>query len=125
VPNWWPQALGWGGFSFLALLGMTANLFLPVRYRLDDKGVTVYFPFGVPSFRDWAHYRNFYVHDTGVHLTTMPQPSALDPFRGHLLLFANNRDAVVEAVRRQIARPVNSAPDAGRQANALQDPPTD
>jgi hypothetical protein len=103
-PDWWPQALGWGGFSLLVLLGMTANLFLPVRYRLDGRGVTVRF-FGVPSHRPWEHYRNYYVHDTGVHLTTMPGPSPLDPFRGHLLLFAGNREAVLPIIRAHIRRP--------------------
>jgi len=103
APNWWPQALSWGGFSLLILVGMTANLFLPVSYRLDERGVTVRF-LGVPSFRPWEHYRNYYVHDTGVHLTTMPQPSPLDPFRGHLLLFAGNREEVSAMVRAHIPR---------------------
>jgi hypothetical protein len=85
-PHWWPQALGWGGVSLLLLLGMTATIFLPVRYKLDLQGVTVYF-LGAPSFRKWEHYRNFYVHKTGVHLTTLPQPSGLDPFRGHFLQY--------------------------------------
>jgi hypothetical protein len=103
-PDWWPQALGWGGFSLLVLLGMCANLFLPVSYQLDARGVTVRF-LGVPSFRPWDHYRNYYSHDTGVHLTTMPEPSPLDPFRGHLLLFAGNRTEVMGMVKAHIARP--------------------
>ncbi len=85
-PDWWPQCIGWGGLSLLLLLGMTATIFLPVRYKLDVQGVTVSF-LGAPSFRKWAHYRNFYSHDTGVHLTTMPTPSGLDPFRGHYLQY--------------------------------------
>ena len=111
-PNWWPQAIGWGGFSLLALLGMTANLFLPVSYLLDNRGVTVRF-LGLPSFRPWGHYRNYYAHDTGVHLTTMPDPSPLDPFRGHLLLFARNREDVMALVRAHIARPEKKTADAG------------
>ena len=88
APWWWPSIIGWSTISLLLLLGMTAILLLPVRYRLDQRGVTVYFPFGAPSFRAWEHYRNFYPHRRVVHLTTMPQPSPLDPFRGHALQFA-------------------------------------
>jgi hypothetical protein len=103
APDWWPQALGWGGVALLMLVGSTASLFLPVRYRLDPRGVTVWF-LAAPSFRPWEHYRNYYVHDTGVHLTTMPTPSGLDPFRGHLLLYAGNKASVVEYIKGHIAR---------------------
>lgn len=95
----WPyRMLGWAGVSFLLLFGMTATLFLPVRYKLDAKGVTVYF-LGAPSHRSWEHYRNFYVHDTGVHLTTMPKPSGLDPFRGHYLQYSGNKKEVVAYIK--------------------------
>jgi hypothetical protein len=108
APQWWPQGLGWAAFSLVFLLGMTANLFLPVSYKLDEQGVTVRF-LGVPSFRPWSHYRNYYVHDTLIHLTTMPKPSALDPFRGHALLLAGNREEVAALVRAHIQRPLAKA----------------
>jgi hypothetical protein len=104
APNWWPEALPWALMSLAILLAATASLYLPVRYRLGPEGVTVWF-LGVPSTRTWDHYRNYYVHDTGVHLTTMPQPSALDPFRGHMLLFAGNRESVVPYIKARIRRP--------------------
>jgi hypothetical protein len=85
-PDVWPHALGWGGFSILLLFSMTAPIFIPARYKLDAEGVMVRF-LGAPGFRKWAHYRNYYVHDTGVHMTTMPKPSRLDPFRGHYLQY--------------------------------------
>lgn len=96
--NWGWQALSWGLISLLLLLGMTASLYLPGRCKLDRRGVTTHF-LGVPTFRPWQHYRNFYVHDNGIHLTTMPKPSALDPFRGHFVQFAGNRDEVVAFVK--------------------------
>lgn len=104
APDWWPGMLPWGLLALAVLLGMTANLFLPVRYLLDERGVTVWF-LGVPSQRPWEHYRNYYVHDTGVHLTTMTEPSPLDPFRGHLLLFNGNRAEVVPMIKAHIKRP--------------------
>lgn len=100
-PHVWPEALAWGGLGLLLLLGMTTTIFLPVTYRLDERGVTVRF-IGTESFRAWSHYRNFYDHATGAHLTTMPRPSALDPFRGHYLLYSGNRQEVVAVLRARI-----------------------
>lgn len=96
-------AVNW--FVFLAALfmfGMTLSLLVPIRYVLDEKGVTVRFV-GVPSFRQWQHYRNVYVHKNGIFLTSMRKPSGLDPFRGHFLLFTGeNRDLVVSYAKRHI-----------------------
>lgn len=100
-PRVWPEALAWGGLGLLLMLGMTAAVFLPVSYKLDEYGVTVRF-FGTAGFRPWSHYRNFYDHPTGAHLTTMPKPSALDPFRGHYLLYRGNRAEVVAILQAQI-----------------------
>jgi hypothetical protein len=99
--NWWISMIGWSGLSLLLLLGMTATIYLPVRYKLDAGGVTTSF-LGIPQHRSWAHYRNFYVHETGVHLTTMPRPSRLDAFRGHFLQYAGNRDEVVAFIERNM-----------------------
>lgn len=97
-PRYWiGQAVTWSLISLLLLLGMTTTIYLPVRYKLDERGVTGYF-LGVPTFRNWRHYRNFYVHQNGVHLTTMPKPSPLDAFRGHFLQFYKNRDEVVKFI---------------------------
>lgn len=96
-PDWWPAMIGWGFIGLVLMLGMTITLFVPVRYKLDERGVTVTF-LAAPSFRSWEHYRNFYPHDTGVHLTTMPQPSALDPFRGHFLQYTGNKREVDEFI---------------------------
>lgn len=92
--TWGWQALSWSLGGLLLMLGMTASLYLPVRYKLDQEGVTTYF-LNVPTSRPWRHYRNFYAHDNGVHLTTMHTPSRLDAFRGHFLQFAGNREEVL------------------------------
>jgi hypothetical protein len=80
------HSLLWAAIGFALVGGTNSVLFLPVRYRLDRQGVTVWF-LGVPSQREWTHYRNAYFHKQLVHLTTMPSPGPLDPFRGHSLLF--------------------------------------
>jgi hypothetical protein len=108
APQWWPHALGFATVSLILLLGTTATIYLPVGYKLDARGVTVYF-LGTASFRQWEHYRNFYVHPNGVHLTTMPKPSRLDPFRGHMLQFSERggagvKEAVCAFIRARIPR---------------------
>ena len=109
APDWWPQAIGWAVVGFILLFGTSAVIVLPVGYKLDERGVTVYF-LGTASFRAWNHYRNFYVHSNGVYLTTMPRPSRLDPFRGHLLQFSQRggggeKEAVCAFIRARIPRP--------------------
>jgi hypothetical protein len=115
APHWWPQALGYGLISLALLLGMNALVVLPVRYRLDSTGVTVWF-LGVPSTRAWEHYRNAYFHRNLVHLTTLPRPSALDPFRGHALQFdphsAQGRRAAVQPFIEQQLSPYKGLPEA-------------
>jgi hypothetical protein len=98
----WPyQMIGWSFISLLLLVAMTLTLYVPVRYVLDHTGVTVHF-LGVPTSRKWDHYRNYYLHDTGVHITTMAKPSRLDPFRGHYLQFVDNREEVADYIKRHM-----------------------
>jgi hypothetical protein len=114
APRWWPQAIGWSAMSLALLVGMNALVVLPVRYRLDGSGVTVWF-LGVPSTRPWNHYRNAYFHRRLVHLTTLPRPSALDPFRGHALQFdpqaAQGNRAAVEPFIEQHLAPFKGQPE--------------
>jgi hypothetical protein len=91
-------------FVLLALVfmfGATLSMLVPISYRFDADGVTVFF-LGTRNFRRWEHYRNCYVHQNGVFLTSMPKPSGLDPFRGHFLLFAGNREEVASYARERI-----------------------
>lgn len=97
------QWLLWGVFSAMLLLAMNASLYLPVRYELNEQGVRVEF-MGVPSLRRWEHYRNYYAHERLVHLTTLPKPSALDPFRGHSLLFSGNREEVLGFIGERVKK---------------------
>jgi len=100
--------------AFLLLFGMTLTLFVPVTYRLDENGVTVFF-LGTRSFRPWNHYKNFYPHKEGVFLTSMPKPSPLDPFRGHFLRFSENRDEVLAYLKSHIIR-TNASMDTQKNA---------
>lgn len=107
----WQELLAWTSVGMAISMAMCAALFLPVQYRLDEKGVTVSFLL-VPSFRPWEHYRNYYVHDTGVHLTTMPQPSPLDAFRGHFIQYGGG-DGQREKIEPYLAAHIKKEAPAG------------
>ena len=111
------QWLLWGLVSAVLLLGMNASLYLPVRYELNEQGVRVEF-MGMPSLRRWEHYRNFYPHEHLVHLTTLPRPSALDPFRGHSLMFSGNRDSVLAYIGKHVERRDSKGPGTRDQGPA-------
>lgn len=91
-------------FVLLALIfmfGATLSMLVPISYRFEPEGVAVFF-LGTRNFRRWEHYRNCYVHANGIFLTSMPRPSGLDPFRGHFLHFAGNRDEVASYAKQRI-----------------------
>ncbi len=83
------------------MFGATLSMLVPISYRFDPDGVTVFF-LGTRSFRRWEHYRNCYAHNNGIFLTSMPKPSGLDPFRGHFVHYAGNREEVASYARKQI-----------------------
>jgi hypothetical protein len=104
LAGWRGQWAVWSALSFVFLLGMTLVMYVPVRYRLDGTGVKTWF-LGAPTHRPWEHYRNYYPHKRVVHMTTMPSPSRLDPFRGHPLQFAGNRAEVLDYIRTHLGEP--------------------
>ena len=77
--------------------------FLPTTYEMSDDGVR-FVTLGVTRARPWSHFRNYYVHDVGIHLSSFPAPSPLDPFRGTFLRFRGNREEVVRFIERRIRK---------------------
>lgn len=100
---WWTgevvQTLFWVVICFL----FVARYFFPTRYTLSAEGVQIRF-LGRTTTRRWEEFKNFYVHSTGAHLSPFSSPSALDPFRGHYLLFSGNKETVVAFLKRRIGR---------------------
>src|SRR5437762_2709247 len=68
---WWARTPLWAIIAFALLTATNAVIFLPVRYRLDGQGVTVWL-LGAPSFRAWAHYRNSFFPRYLVSISTLP-----------------------------------------------------
>ncbi|MDQ7778671.1 MAG: hypothetical protein RDV41_03045 [Planctomycetota bacterium] len=95
------MTLFWIGLCLILM----ARYFLPTRYTLTAAGIEIRF-LGRTTARKWTDFRNFYVHDTGTHLSPFPSPSGLDPFRGHYVLYGKgNKDAVVSLLKTHISRP--------------------
>lgn len=82
-------------FLFLSL----ADYFFPLNFRLTDKGACRSGIFGT-KFLPWERVKHCYLDDKGIKLSTLPKRSALEGFKGLYLYFGDNRDELVEAVRR-------------------------
>jgi hypothetical protein len=94
------------GIFSLVVLGLSmASFFLPTTYELDEEGIEIISLLVVRHFRPWSEFRNFYVHDVGVHLSTFSKPSRLDAFRGNFIRFTpSNREQVVAFLNEHIER---------------------
>lgn len=89
---------------FFALLGVlfilasTTDFWLPVRYRLDEKGASL--KCGVSqSAIDWPMVKSIVENNEGVKLSPLKPGGRLEAFRGVYLRFENNRDEVLAKIR--------------------------
>ena len=102
----------WAGFGrfygILTLVVLALSMgpfFLPTSYELDGEGIEITSLFVIRHYRPWRDFRNFYVHDVGVHLSTFAKPSRLDAFRGSFIRFApGNRKQVIAFLNEHIKR---------------------
>ncbi len=87
--------------SFLLLALPLASYFYPTKVVFDGKGVTVRSLWG-RRFRSWDSFRSFQYDREHVRLCPLSVPSRLDSYRGVLLRFAENRQAVLAFLRERI-----------------------
>jgi hypothetical protein len=103
-------ALAAGAFGFfmlhsllLGLIGMavifisTAEMFLPVRFRLDAKGATRKCGLST-TFLEWENTRRLIDSGGIIRVSPLVKPSALDAFRGVPLKLSGNREAVLAKI---------------------------
>ncbi len=89
---------------FMALVGFativvsTAELFFPLRYRLDGEDARVRCGASVTAIR-WADVKRLVPMEDGVKLSPLAAPSRLDAFRGVYLRYAGNEGAVLDTIR--------------------------
>jgi hypothetical protein len=89
--------------AVLLVVGQVAGFFLPARFELTEKKVSVK---GLVARREkvWSEFRSYYVDREGILLSPFIERSRLERFRGFSLQFHGNRDEVVAFVERMMAR---------------------
>ena len=95
------QSLWWAVIAFLFLAISLNRFFLPSEFQIDDEGVTVRSFFKISRLR-WLQIRRFLHDKHGGFLSTRSKASFFDSFRGIHLLFGENREAVVDHIRRRM-----------------------
>lgn len=81
------------------ILGATTDFWLPVKYRLDDKGASL--KCGVSqSAIEWPSVQTVVETTEGVKLSPLRNSnSRLEAFRGVFIRFENNREEVLAKIR--------------------------
>ena len=83
----------------MILIGSISDFLFPVRFRLTNKGAE-YKNFLMKKHIAWQDVKNCYLYDEGIKLSPLTSPNRLENFRGFMLLFNNNKDEVLNHVKR-------------------------
>ena len=91
--------LAFTGFLGVGLFGSLADFWLPVRYRLTDRGAEARHLWTFAAM-EWKQVRRRTMSNEGIRLSPFPRPSRLDPFRGMVLRFGDQSpEAILQRVR--------------------------
>lgn len=85
--------------GFGAIVAFTTDYWLPQRFKLDGNGASMRCGISVTSI-EWSAVKRALPTEEGLHLSPLAKDGRLDSFRGVYLRFSNNREEVLEAVRR-------------------------
>ncbi len=89
------------GLALIVLFASTAKFFLPTRFKMTDKQVIIKTTTQKIK-KNWKNFRSFYPDKNGVLLSPFLEPSRLENFRGMYLIFADNKEEVVNQVKQHI-----------------------
>jgi len=92
-------------FGLLSLLLLWLSLlpfFTPTYYIIDEDGVVVKKIFYTIK-KQWQDFHSFYPDKFGVLLSPFSKPTPLENYRGTYLRFNNNRDEVLEFIKKKIS----------------------
>ena len=81
------------GFSFVVLFGSVFYYFFPMKYTLDEDGITLRGVF-TSKFRAWSEFRRWESDRYGVFLSPFQRASRLDNFRGVYVRFGEDPEEV-------------------------------
>lgn len=88
----------------LATLLLSLSLlrfFLRTEYELNENGIIVKKPYRRIT-KEWSHFRSFYPDKNGVLLSPFAKPSRLENFRGVYVLLEEQRDEILDFIKRKI-----------------------
>lgn len=97
----WMRSRYWGIFGFLVLFLSLESFFFATTYRLGEDGVEVRKRFS-KSLRGWDTFRTVYVDRRGATLSPYEGRAFMEPYRASRILFAGNRDLVMDFIRSRI-----------------------
>ena len=86
---------------FLAILGSTTEFWLPIRYVMDQKGASLRCGISVSAI-EWADVKRVLIEERAVKLSPLEGDSRLDPFRGIVLRYGEQKDVVVDYIKRHV-----------------------
>ncbi|MBU1625898.1 hypothetical protein KKB18_00860 [bacterium] len=92
----------WVVLSFVFLFVSLSSFFFPTTFFLDEKEVKVKRVFSTIK-RSWDRFKGFYWDKNGVQLTPFTYPSRLDAYRGLFLKFGNNKDEVINFIKKHLS----------------------
>lgn len=84
--------------AFLLIIGSSLELWVPIRYRLDETGASSTLGFSKTSM-EWSNVRRVILGRRSVRLSPLRKASRLDAFRGVLLRYAGNEDLILATIR--------------------------
>ena len=101
--------------AVVAILASTAEFWLPLHYKLDEKGASVRCAFSVTAI-EWSQVRRIVLAEEGWKLSPHRSEGRTSPFRGVYLRFAEEPETIQEYVRCHVggdARFVEQGTDPG------------
>lgn len=86
-----------GGLGCAAIFASTAEMFLPSRYVLHPQGASVRLGLSTTEI-EWASVKRVLPVPGGIRLSPLEKTSRLEDFRGVLLRFSGNEEAVLAKI---------------------------
>ena len=92
---------GWGMFAGLILFFSLRSFFFPTTIRLDKHGITVKEPL-FTRIRPWSKCKSLHQDRFGVLVSPFAFSTRLENYRGVYLRFVDNKDEVLEFLKRRM-----------------------
>lgn len=82
-----------GIVGFAAIILGVSEVFFPLKYRIDEKGISVRCGISTTAL-EWSGVKRLVDFGDTMRVSPLEKPSRLDPFRGVLVRFSSNEEIV-------------------------------